>query len=267
MRVRYVGRLAARHLSRGDRALPRIVLVSPFPRRYELSAPDASLCRLRLSFLRLVRAAGKFEVVEREPLADEPSAKVTVSHGARRDDATVSIVILRLAHDGLPFEMSARQTKCGRAVPDTSVFLAYLCTLDRVDAPEADARAADVDRIAVDDRRWASDGLPQRSHLHFGRPRRRLEGLSLSDRRTRISMRRRSLMFPRTCAVCPLVADVDKLPSQNGSIRRPASRWSLEGTRRSAAARARPSPALSAGMNRSARGFVLQERDERLVQI
>ena len=37
MRVRYVGRLAARHLSRGDRALARIVLVPPFPRRYEPS--------------------------------------------------------------------------------------------------------------------------------------------------------------------------------------------------------------------------------------
>ena len=87
MRVRYVGRLAARHLSHGDRALARIVLVPPFPRRYELSAPDTPLCRPGFGFMQFVRAAGKLGVVEREPLADEPSAKITVSHGASRDDA------------------------------------------------------------------------------------------------------------------------------------------------------------------------------------
>ncbi len=144
--------------------------------------PEPAACAARVVFGGDV-VESVAAVREGEAGAHEPRAEVFAAHRARRDGATVHVVAAHRAAQFLPGDLRVEREARGfaREVRLAAGVGARLRALGRVDGPEADPRAADVERVAVDDARDAADhaglgGLRGRGARRARREARRDEG-------------------------------------------------------------------------------------------
>lgn len=140
---------------------PDFVLAAPLPRRSNPASPDSDPRYARLPLSGLKYAPAELRVVERPSLLDELAGEIAAADRADRDLTTPTVKILRLAAD------RSRGKSCSERVPGTIATRpgallhvgARLAIFRRINAPEADARAADVEGVAIDDNRPADDGF------------------------------------------------------------------------------------------------------------
>lgn len=128
------------------------MLVAPLPRQDELPLPEP--CPLRAGFLLhlTIGTLGIALEVEGPALAHHRRGDVAAADHADGDDALVSVAASWLTPDRAAFDQAAEGfCRAFAASPGLRRQAAGLGSLRRIDTPEPDALARELERVAVDD--------------------------------------------------------------------------------------------------------------------
>ena len=132
----------------GGPALDPLTLPPP-PRRHEVTAPKAALCRFRGPLVgHIVRR--EFPVRERPSLAHHPPIEVLAPDTADGHDSPVTVPVALLAGYRPPADTPCKRTgRLGPASPAPTAGDAGLLRLWRVDAVQTNALAGHPNRVPV----------------------------------------------------------------------------------------------------------------------
>src|SRR4051794_35615265 len=122
-------------------------------RRDEVTGPDAARGAACGELVRGVGAVGILRLLDREPARHQEAAEIGAAGGAACDDAAVAVAV-----DGHAAQNLAARERVERIRAQSAAAIQLAVTaatelraLGRIDSPETDTRAADVQRVAIDD--------------------------------------------------------------------------------------------------------------------
>ena len=134
-------------------------MMSEFGRVLKLASPKTTMRGPRGIFVRNV-IQRVFPEGDRLALLNHPTADIYAGHGAHCHHPPVTVGIAMGAGDVAPADVLGERVGCIEAARiKGAVFAATLRQLRRVNAPQSDARFANLDRVAVNHARDADHGF------------------------------------------------------------------------------------------------------------